>query len=221
MTTRRPVFSRRPCSAARIAWRTWMPWYEPGRLIGEAQDTCARAQGLLPAAGALVVVTTGLVLALPALALVWPVVGAGALLALLLAAPGDPGEEDAVAGQVLLQGPDTLVQEVGGKSVLNTLLSVVEERGEGKGYGNNGGHADTGAVELPRLLRVPERDGGVRGQDGRTGAAGVGACLGDSPVPAHDVRHRPGRDKPGHADLEETGLGLVLGADTTGGWADA
>jgi len=168
----------------------------------------ARAEGLLPAAGGLVVVTAGLVLALPTLALVWPVVGAGALLALLLAAPGDAGDEDAVAGQVLLSGPDAL----------DVLVQEVEERREGKGYGGN--DADTSAVELPRLLRVPERDGGVRGQDGRTGPAGVGACLGDAPVSAHDVHHGPGRDKPGHADLEETGLAEVLGADWTGGWAD-
>ncbi len=207
MATGRTIFRRRPARRVRIAWRTWMPWYEPGRLIGEAQDMSERAEGVLLPAGGLVVVTAALVLALPALALVWPVIGAGALLALLLAAPGDADTDaDAVAGQGLLGGPVALVTE------------VVEERREGTGYGNN--DERKGAVELPPLRGEPQRHGGVRGQNGRTGPAGMGAGLGIGPVSARYVLDGVWGDKPHPVCLEETDLAEDLGADSTGGWAD-
>jgi len=234
-TGRKPLFRRSPARRVRIAWRTWMPWYEPARLLGEAQDTADRAEGVLLPASGLVVVTAGLVLALPALALVWPVIGAGALLALLLAAPGDT---DTVAGQGLLGGPDALALDgedtsltvsdmsiVEGKSVFKTHLSIVEEGREGTGYGNNDAD-DTddraGTVDVPRLPRAPERDDGVRGHDGRDGPPRMGGGLRHARVPARMVRRSPGGDKRAAVCVEEAGLTLTLGlaADSTGGWAD-
>ncbi len=211
----RTIFRRRPARRVRIAWRTWMPWYEPARLLGEAQDMADRAEGVLLPAGGLVVVTAGLVVALPALALVWPVIGAGALLALLLAAPGDEGKTVLNADLSLTEG----------KSLLNRGLSIVEERREGAGYGNNNGGADdgpggAGAVDLPRLPRASRGHGGLHGHDGRAGPAGVGTRLRHGPVSARLALLPPGGDKRADAHLEEAGLDQVLGTDSTGGWAD-
>ncbi len=231
MMPRHTIFHRRPARRVRIAWRTWMPWYEPARLLGEAQDTADRAEGVLLPASGLVVVTAGLVLALPALALVWPVIGAGALLALLLAAPGDT---DTVAGQGLLGGPDALALDgegtsltvsdmsiVEGKSVFKTHLSIVEERREGTGYGSNNNDDRAGTVAVSRLPRAPERDDGVRGHDGRDGPPRLGGGLRHARVPARMVRRSPGGDKRAAVCVEEAGLAEDLAADSTGGWADA
>jgi len=130
------------------------------------------------------------VLALPALALVWPIVGAGALLALLLAAPGDEGTSAFNA--------DVSITE--GKSAASTLLSIVEERREGTGDGNNDNDADgagsgAGAVDVPRLPRATERDGGVRGHDDRDGPERMGSGVRHARVPARMVRRGPGGDK--------------------------
>jgi len=109
---------RRPPRRARIQWRTWMPWYEFSRLVGEVQDHDEAAQGALTAAALVVASTLGSAFVLPGWGL--PIIIAGGLLivGLLTAASADgPRLAEGLRAEGL-PGPRTILR-IGARLVVD------------------------------------------------------------------------------------------------------
>jgi len=108
----------RPPRRARIQWRTWMPWYEFSRLVGEVQDHDEGLHGGFTAAAILVAGTLAGAFALPALALPLIVGGGLATAGMLLGAHPDGARLVAELRAVGLPGPRTLLR-IGARLVVD------------------------------------------------------------------------------------------------------
>jgi len=84
---RKPL--RRQVFRARIQWHTWMPWYEFSRIAGEVQDHDERANGALPLALGIALVTLVAAMVVPQLSLLIAVAGGGSIVGALTCATGD------------------------------------------------------------------------------------------------------------------------------------
>ncbi len=150
------MFRRSP-RRARIQWRTWMPWYEFSRLVGEVQDHDEVLRGGFTAAAILVAGTLGVAFALPALAL--PLIVGGGL---------------TTAGMLVCAHPDgaRLVAELraAGLPEPRALLRIGAEMATADARAVWDGRTRTALadVEAPLLIegpRVVDRDEGT--DDGR------------------------------------------------------
>ncbi len=150
---------RRPPRRARIHWRTWMPWYEFSRLVGEVQDHDEILHGGFTAAAILVAGTLAGAFVLPALALFFIVGGGLTTAGMLVCAHPDGARFVAELRAVGLPGPRTLLR-------LSAEMATADARAVW------GGRTRTALadVEAPLLIegpRVLERDEGT--EDGRRG----------------------------------------------------
>ncbi len=109
---------RRPPRRARIQWRTWMPWYEFSRLVGEVQDHDEGLHGGFTAAAILVAGTLAGAFALPALALPLIVGGGLATAGMLVCAHPDGARLITGLRAVGLPGPRTLLR-IGARLVVD------------------------------------------------------------------------------------------------------
>ena len=80
---------RRPKFHARIQWHTWMPWYEFSRILGEMQNHDERADGMLPPALGIALVTVVAAMLVPQLSLLITLVGGGSIVWALTCGAGD------------------------------------------------------------------------------------------------------------------------------------
>jgi hypothetical protein len=100
----------RPPRRARVQWRTWMPWYEFSRLVGEVQDHDEVLHGGFTAAAILVAGTLAGAFALPALALPLIVGGGLTTAGMLVCAHPDGARLVAELRAVGLPGPRALLR---------------------------------------------------------------------------------------------------------------
>lgn len=140
---------KRPSYRARIQWRTWAPWYELSRQIGEWQAHNDNVHGALTAGGG--VAASTLIAAVLAPTLTLPTVALGGLLAVAAATWASPEGRRLVAGLTREGLPSP-------RAALRLAAGIVAADARSMWYGRC---AVTGQG-TPLLIEGPGADGDAR-----------------------------------------------------------